>query len=144
MGRLTPRGLVLILVAGLILAIGAAGAARRDEPSKQVGTTVPPAVAADPGGLEANVVRASLPPERTVRAELGETVELTVSSEMPDYVRIVELGVRAPVGPGLDGKVRFDALRAGTFDIRLEIAGTSAGKLVVDAAPGADAALGDG
>jgi len=47
MGRtLTPRGLVLILVAGLILAIGAAGAARRDEPAKTTGTAAPEAVAA--------------------------------------------------------------------------------------------------
>ena len=60
--KLTPRGLVLILVAGLILAIGAAGAARRDEPAKTTAATVPATVAADPGGLEANVVRASLPP----------------------------------------------------------------------------------
>ena len=59
-------------------------------------------------------------------------------------MRIVELGVRMPVGPALDGKVRFNAMRAGTFDVVLEVAGTVAGKLVVDASPGEDPALDEG
>ena len=130
-----PRGLLLILIAGLILAIGAVGAARRetsdDSARAPVSAPAAPLPAADPGGVEANVVTATLPSDRVVRAKLGEEVELHVTSPAPDLVSIVALAVRAPVGPGITGPIRFTALTPGRFDVRLELAGSSVGQVVV-------------
>jgi hypothetical protein len=132
---LPSRGLLLILVAGLILAIGAVGAARRDTREATTTTTQPPSAAPvappDAGGAAAGVVSATLPADRVVRAKVGDQIELRVTSEAPDILTIPELAVRAPVGPGVTGPIRFSALSPGTFDARLDLAQSVIGRVSV-------------
>ena len=130
------RGLLLILIAGLILAIGAVGAARRDArdrtaPSTTRPTVTAPIAAPDTGGAEAGVVNATLPADRTVDAKVGDAIELNVTSQAPDILTIPELAVRAPVGPGITSPVRFTALKTGTFEARLELAQSVVGRVSV-------------
>jgi hypothetical protein len=128
------RGLLLILIAGLILAIGAVGAARRDDERTTPATTQPATtapVAPQAGGTEAGVVTATLPADRVVRAKVGDQVELRVTSAAPDILKIPELAVDAAVGPGISGPVRFTAIKAGKFEARLELAQSVVGRVSV-------------
>lgn len=136
-----PRGLLLILLAGLILAIGAAGTAQRDNGKGGSRTSVPaqpaPVTPANPGGVEAGVVTATLPADRVVHAKVGEEIELRVTSQSADIARITELAVRAPVGPDITGPIRFGALEPGRFAVHLDVAGTIIGYVDVTGDEGA-------
>ncbi len=131
------RNLILVLIAGFILAVGAVGAARRDrDQARTQTTTAAPAPASTPtgtGGAEADLIKATLPADRVVRARLGDEIELRVTSAAPDVAKIVELGVQTPVGPDIPGTVRFQALAEGDFDVMLELSGDRAGRLEVSA-----------
>ena len=63
--------------------------------------------AANPGGVEAGVVTATLPADRVVHAKVGERSSCASTSQAADIARIIELAVRAPVGPGITGPIRF-------------------------------------
>ena len=135
-----PRGLLLILIAGLILAIGAISAARRDDgggTTTTVTTQAPPTTALNPGGVEANVITATLPADRVVHAKVGDEVDLTVTSEAPDIAMIVNLAVKAPVGPGITSPIRFTALQTGDFPVVLQLAQTVIGRIAVTDGAGA-------
>ncbi len=128
----TRRNVILILLAGFVLAFGAAGAAQRDQQRSDrplPATSDSPQNA--PGGLEANVVKGSLPADRVVRAVVGDDVELSVTSNAPDVAKIVELGIQTAVGPGLPGTLSFRALTAGRFPVTLDVAGTEAGAVKI-------------
>ncbi len=130
------RSLILVLIAGFILAVGALGAARRDRDQARTQTTTAPATAPAPagtGGAQADLVKATLPADRVVRARLGDEIELRVTSAAPDVAKIVELGVQAAVGPDIPGTVSFRALAEGSFDVMLEVSGDRAGRLEISA-----------
>ena len=128
----TRRNVILVLLAGFVLAFGAAGAAQRDAQRTDrtsPATAEPPRSA--PGGVEANLVTGTLPADRVVRAVVGDDVELSVKSNAPDVAKIVELGIQTAVGPGLPGTLSFRALTAGRFPVTLDVAGTEAGAVTI-------------
>jgi len=134
----SSRNLVLVLIAGFVLALGAASAARRDpgrsdqRPASTAASTAPEGT----GGVKANLVTGTLPADRVIRAVVGDDIELRVTSQAPDVAKIVEFGVQTAVGPGLPGTVRFRALWPGRFPVTLDVAGVEAGAVVIVAADG--------
>lgn len=122
----------LLLLALILLALGMANAMRRDQlrreqPPSTLSTTAPTPV----GGAEANVVQATLPADRVVKVKLGDVVALRVTSDTPDVARILELGVTTPVGPQIEGTMRFEADARGRFPVTLTVAGRQAGVVEV-------------
>ena len=137
------RNLILILLAGFALMLGAAGAAQRDDERSDETTQPTVAPATGTGGTEAGLVTGALPADGTVRAAVGDEVELRVASSTPDVAKLLAFGVSTAVGPGLPGTMRFRALAPGRFPVTFDVAGTTAGELVVvepSAAQEADAA----
>lgn len=128
---MSRRNLILILLAGFVLALGAAGAAQRDADRTAATSAPPTAQQSAPGGTEANVVEGDLPADRIVRAKVGDDIEVRIASSTPDVARLIDLGLHAAVGPGLRGAMRFRALSPGRFPVTLEVAGTSPGAIVV-------------
>ncbi len=115
----------LILLVAVILLAGAISAADRDRRATGTSTTttsIPPAE-----GTPSEDVTATLPSSKPVRARTGETVVLRVRSETPDIAKILAVGVRTSVGPGIPGELRFIAPTAGDLPVKLEVAGTTAG-----------------
>lgn len=127
-----PRNLILLLLAGLVLTLGAISAARRDaEPERSGTATTAPPPQTTPA---APVITGTLPADRVVRAVVGDEIELRVTSMAPDVAKVIELGVAVAVGPDVPGTVRLTALMPGTFDVLLDVAGTKAGRLVIEPA----------
>ena len=122
---------LLIVLAVFVLTLTVAGALRREPARQSSFTPAPSSVATAVGGAEANVVRATLPADRVVRAKLGDTVELRVRSDTPDTAKILELGISTPVGPLLPGTISFEADATGRFPVTLSVAGTAAGEIDV-------------
>lgn len=121
---------LLIVLAVFVLSLTVAGALRR-EPDKDAFTPAPTPATSAVGGAEANVVVATLPSQRVVRAKLGDTVDLRVSSATPDTAKILELGLSTPVGPLLPGTITFEADQTGRFPVTLNVAGRAAGVIDV-------------
>jgi hypothetical protein len=79
----------------------------------------------------ADVVRASLPGRRDVRARVGDIVEVTVEHDAQDIVQVLALGIEEPVEPGIPAQLVFDADRPGRFAVTLREAGRRIGTVDV-------------
>lgn len=67
-----------------------------------------------------------------VQARVGDIVELTVRSEQrADVVEVGDLGLDAPVEPGIPAEFEFLADRAGRFPVRSTLDGRQLGVLLV-------------
>lgn len=115
---------LLILLFGLVLAGEISGA--RD-PARTTATipatyprTAPP------------VLHATLPADRTVRVPANGVVDLRVTSLVPDVVDVDGLGLSGPVGPDISAPaLQISGAPAGTYPVRLELAGTRIGTIIV-------------
>ncbi len=123
---------LLLVLAVLALTLGVAGAVRRDQTSSTQ-TTLPAArpPATEVGGAEANVVTGTLPADRIVRAKVGDTVRLSVTSASPDIANMLQLGLSSPVGPQIPGTFEFSADAPGRFAVTLSLADRAAGEVDV-------------
>jgi hypothetical protein len=119
-GRRLMLFVVLLVVIG---AVASATVPRERKPA--VRPTTPPAAA--PATPAADVVTATLPGRRDVRARVGDVVEVTVEHDAQDIVQIVALGIEEPVEPGIAAQLVFDADRAGRFAVTLRDAGRRIG-----------------
>ncbi len=128
--RMRSRRLLLVL-AVLALTLGVAGALRRDRTTATETTALPAAPPAQVGGAEANVVTGTLPADRIVRARVGDTVRLSVTSDSPDIANMPELGLSSPVGPQIPGTFEFTAYAVGRFPVTLSLAARAAGEVDV-------------
>ena len=128
--RMRSRRLLLVL-AVLALTLGVAGALRRNDTTAGRTTPLPAAPPAQVGGAEANVVTGTLPADRVVRAKVGDTVRLSVTSDSPDIASMPELGLSSPVGPQIPGTFEFTAYAAGRFPVTLSLAARAAGEVDV-------------
>ncbi len=128
-----PRQLIVLILAGMLLLIGAMSAAERDLRSREALTPTTRSTMATPSApvREPATIRATMPDERTVKAQVGDTVELSVRSDTPDVAKILALGVKVAVGPGIPGQATFQALAAGRYAVQLELADRDAGVIVV-------------
>ena len=123
----------LLLFVFLLVLIGAIAGTiapqRRDQAARQTLPTAPL-----PPSPSADVVQASLPGKRDVRARVGDVVELDVRQDVRDVVQVVALGVAEPVEPGLAAQLVFDADRPGRFAVTLRDARQRIGTVDVRAA----------
>lgn len=115
---------LLLFAALLLLASAVAGSLA---PEEDDGPATTPAPAAAPSDR----VRASLPADEPVVAEVGDVVELTVRADVAERVEIRDLGVDAAVGPDLPATLLLVADRAGRFPVTLRYGGTRVGTLDV-------------
>lgn len=86
-------------------------------------------VAGPAGGPK--VVKGRFPREGPLTVAEGSIVELTVAAKTPDVAELLDLGLEAPIGPGLDGSLQFVADRAGRFALTSVVSGRPIGVLVV-------------
>ncbi|HEY5142816.1 MAG TPA: hypothetical protein VII98_04900 [Solirubrobacteraceae bacterium] len=122
---------LLLVLAVLALTLGVAGALRREGTTSTTTTPLPAAPPAQVGGAEANLVTGTLPADRIVRAKLGDTVRLSVTSDSPDIANMTELGLSSPVGPQIPGTFEFTAYAVGRFPVTLSLAARAAGEVDV-------------
>lgn len=120
---------------------GSAGdAAGQDSPDVGAGgdqTTSPP----DDTNPQAADVQASLEVRggqvvggvERVEADVGDTVALTVTSDVADHVHVHGYDLEAPVSPGEPAEVTFQADIPGVFEVELEDRGLQLAELVVGA-----------
>ena len=111
---MTARRLLLFVALLLLVSAMASAVAprERDIPPQTPQRPATPARAAD-------VVRATFPDERELRARVGDVVELEVRNEGRDVVQIPALGLAEPVERDLPAQLVFDADRAGRFAVSL-------------------------
>ncbi len=124
----SARPALLLLVAMIVVA-SLLSAAERDRTSgdRAQTTTTTALPAATPAGGDGREVVAKLPSRRPVRARVGDTVVLRVSSATPDIAKVTQLGLQTAVGPALLGELRFVADAPGEFPVVLQVAGTTGG-----------------
>ena len=121
----------LIVVATFLLTATLSSALTADRVKEGTGARVlaeTKPVAAQP---EARTIRASFPAERPVRARVGDVVEVRATSTEPDVVRVLDLGLDAPVGPDLPAELQFVADAPGRYAVRLDVSGRRLGVLEV-------------
>jgi Rieske Fe-S protein len=118
--------LAVILGGTVIVAI----AAPREEPADD---PTPRTIATTPTGADVRaVVRGTLPRDKVVRAKVGELVELTVTSDVPESVAIEDFGLTEGVERGAPARFSFLADREGRFAVTLTLGETkTVGRIVV-------------
>jgi hypothetical protein len=131
-----PRAMAgrrLMLFVVLLLVIGAMASVT--VPRERRAPAEPPPLP-EPAQLSpsAGVVQARLPAKRSVRAKVGDVVQIDVRSASDDVAEVVALGVSEPVGPGIPAQLVFDADQPGRFAVTLRDAGRRIGTVVVRAA----------
>ena len=125
-----PRRLLTLMVLVLMSVVIASAMTTTGPPQPQNGARSPA-----PSDARAIVVRGRLPGDRTVKAVSGQVVELDITSLEPDTARIDALGIKGPVGPGLDGPaLTFVANATGSFPVTLGRGGKPVGVVSVRAA----------
>ncbi len=121
------RRILLFVAMLLLVALIAESIAPRDEP--------PPAIKGAPGVAppppSGGLVEAALPKDREVRARVGDLVQIAVTHDAQDTVRIVSLGIEEPVDPDLPAQLVFDADRPGRFSVTLRDAARRIGVVEV-------------
>jgi len=112
----------------LLVVIGAIASATVPREQKVPERSTPEALPAAPA---ADVVRASLPGRRAVRARVGDVVQIEVKHDTLDVVQVAGLGIEEPVEPGIAAQLVFDADRAGRFAVTLRETGRRIGTIDV-------------
>lgn len=126
---MAARRILIFVVLLLVIAVTASALAPRNDDVRST-----PSAGPLPAAPPADVVDATLPGMREVRAELGDVVNLRVSDDSSDEVEIVDLGLNAPVEPDLPAELTFVADRVGRFAVTLREAGDDLGAVVIRAA----------
>lgn len=123
----------LLLMTGLLVVLALVASAMAPEEVRRGPTIslteIPPAP--DP----AQTITGAFPAQGVLRARVGDVVAVTVRSSDRDVAEVRELGLDVPVGPGVDGQLRFLAGPAGRFVVRARYSGRELGVVVVSPAP---------
>jgi hypothetical protein len=131
------RSLLMLAALLLLTAALASLVAPREPLERRRTTTVPPAVttapvAAAPSPPAAAPVRWAPPGDPSARAEVGDVVEITITSPVRDVAEIAQLAVDTPVEEGVDAVLRFVAEQPGRFPLVLRYARERLGVLTVE------------
>ena len=145
----TPAGRIGLVVASLVVLVGAFLLLRPDDDSQPAGsdvaTTTITTTPIDPAARTNETTEAS-PPEprpapsvpvltpedtRTLTFERGERVRFNVRADRADEVHVHGYDITEPVRPGEPARLRFDASIEGIFEIELEESGIPVGELEV-------------
>jgi hypothetical protein len=123
---------ILLYTAVLLLALTIASAFNpRDDEDDDAPPTATVPRAGSPSAPER--VEVAFPASDPVRVRVGDIVEISVKAPEADRVAIEDLGVRGPVGPGIDSPLVVVADRAGTFPVTLRFTERRIGTLTVRA-----------
>jgi FtsP/CotA-like multicopper oxidase with cupredoxin domain len=146
---LTALGAVLVLVIAFVLlrpgdddttnneqaATVAAPAATTPSAPAPTTSTAAPAPAAKPRPKVTTVRAVGLKPVggiTSIKANKGDTVRFTVTSDQPENVHLHGYDVEKPVAPGKPARYVFKANIEGIFEVELEESGVQLIKLQVD------------
>ena len=110
----------------LILAVGSALARREEQRTRAVA----PAATA-PSDAPAPEASAAMPPDRVVRARVGEIVSVQVRTPGPDTATIRDAGISAITSDDLPGTLEFVPTEPGRYPVLLEDSGRVAGTILV-------------
>lgn len=132
MTPMQPLRLFVVALAVVALLSIVAGFATRDaavqDGDRGTATAVTPRATSD------RTVEAKVPRKEPIVARVGETVELTVTLEDNDTLRLDAFGVEEDIAEGVPTPVLIDAIAPGRYDLKLEDSGRTIGRLVVRAA----------
>ena len=132
--------IAVLLVAGAFAsAIAPRDTTRNDRTARTGGTTASTPAPAPTAGSTGLTVEAELPgpaggKTKTVRARVGDLIDLTVRAPGPDTVSIEGYDEIQPADADNPARFSFFADQEGAFDVTLQQAGTVAGRLEIDPA----------
>jgi hypothetical protein len=126
----------LLLLAGLLLLVAALASlvAPREVTSPRTTTALRPTPGPSAAALadRPSPVRWELPGKRLARANVGDIVEIVVTSARRDVAELPKLALVTPVGDGLPATLRFVANQPGRFSVLLRYAARKLGVLQVE------------
>jgi len=127
---------VLLVVGAVATAVAPQDSIRDDRATTPTVTTPPTASVPQTAGT---TVPAELPGDtpgktKTVRARVGDLIDLTVEATEPDTVTIEGYDEIQPADPDSPAHFSFFADEPGTFDVTLQEAGTVVGRLRIERA----------
>jgi hypothetical protein len=130
----------LLVLAAVLLALGAVAASLAPRDLRQPGPTTNPATAPPPAppavrGRDITLAVDAAAAPATVAAGMDDHVHLTVRAQLPDAVSIPALGYIQPVDAYSPAVFDFVADRAGRFPILLAQSGRRVATLRVTATP---------
>jgi hypothetical protein len=96
-------------------------------------TAEPPATTAAPDTVQLDYVVVGGKPQGIARdsVDRGQTVAITVTSDVADEVHVHGYDLMADVAPGVPATIRFEADAPGRFEIELEDTGVQVAELEV-------------
>lgn len=124
------RRRIVVTALMVLLCVVIVGALTPTEKPFEAGPSTSAGPAAGSRGGE--MVEASLPRTRDVRARVGDVVSLTVRASSSDIVELPGLAVQTPVDAGEPAQLVFVADRPGRFPVRLRYADDAVGMLQLD------------
>ena len=127
---------VLLVVGALASAVAPRDTTKKDQgPASSVATETAPAPAPGAGTtVTAELTGGTGGRTKTVRARVGDLIDLTVAAPGPDTVTIEGYDQIQPADPDSPARFSFFADQQGNFDVTLQQAGTLAGRLEIEPA----------
>ncbi|MDO9407194.1 hypothetical protein [Patulibacter sp.] len=131
-----PLRLVIVAAAMVaVLALIAGFTSENDQRNRDEASATQSVVAPPP--VPSRVVEADLPSTKTVVAQVGQTVQLTVKLDAVDSLVLDAFGLDTTIPAGIATPVLFTAISPGRYDLKLQDSGKVIGRLVVrEARPG--------
>lgn len=127
----TRHVLIAVAAAFLVLSIVAAAAPQERQAKRPDLPPGPKIVDPRPAKPTDGAVRGVLPRDQTVRARVGQLVELTVTADSADSASIDGLGLLEAIAPGAPARFSFVPDRPGNYPVDLAISAGRAGNVVV-------------
>jgi hypothetical protein len=119
-------------VLAVLILLGAIGSAISTRELQRTQAVAPPD--GGPPATPAPVASGDMPPDRVVRARVGDVVSLDVRTVQPDTATIMAFGVSAVTSAQVPGTLEFVAAEPGRYPVELEDSGRVAGSVVVSPA----------
>ena len=113
----------LLIVSGLLLVFALSSVFTSRESHTGDGAAAIAAAANNPDPPQrpgtVKTVEASIPPDTTIRAQVGQPIDITATSGTQDVVAIPSLGYEEAVGPGVPAQLSVIAPEAGSYPVVL-------------------------
>jgi hypothetical protein len=119
----------LAYVAAALLLFGVIASAFATREAQRTQATAPPL--GGPPPMAAPSATGDMPPDRILRARVGDVVSVAVRTPTPDTATIAAIGVSAVTSQELPGTLEFVATDPGHYPVLLEDSGGVAGTIVV-------------
>jgi hypothetical protein len=127
MDDVLARRLAYAFSALLLLVVIVSSVATRE--NRRTQAVAPPL--GGPAPAPAPQATGQMPPDRVVRARVGDVVSVAVRTPQPDTATITAVGASAITSPDLPGTLEFVATDPGRYPVLLEDSGGTAGTVVI-------------